>query len=355
MLDERALVRVLLETGVLSAGSVHAGLKISSAARRYQIWSVRVADGGSVIVKQACTDGGRVALAREAMLYQRLSTPGSTIAGAIPRLIRYDVDRHLLIVEFVDGQSLVEARNPDGRLAAGPAAVLGRMLARIHTIDVNALDREPPWILDILCPDLSWYCRSSEASLHLRGLIQQSPVIGPAFEALRNTWRPRALVHGDLKLYHVIARRESGPGQPSQIAVIDWETAHSSDPAWDIGAIIAGYLALWLRSIPLIDGVPASDVMGKAVIPLDQVQRSLQAFWQAYMHEAALDDGTAGDLLLRSMGYTAARLIQNEEERLQTALALTRRTDLIVDVSQNILLAPSQAARLLAGISEPAT
>jgi hypothetical protein len=353
--DERALVRVLLETGVLSAGAIHAGLKISSAARRYQVWSVRVADGGSVVVKQACTDGGRIALAREAMLYQRLSTPGSTIAGAIPRLIRYDGDRHLLIVEYVDGASLAEARDADGRLAAGPAAELGRVLARLHTIDINDLEPAPPWILDIHYPDLSWYCRSSEASLHLRGLIQQSPVIGPAFEALRNTWTPQALVHGDLKLYHVIARRESGPGQPSQIAVIDWETAHASDPAWDIGAVIAGYLALWLRSIPLIGGVPASDVMGKAVIPLDVVQCSLQAFWQAYMHEAALDEGTADDLLLRSMSYSAARLIQNEEEHLQTASAMTRRTDLIVDVSQNILLAPGQAARLLAGISETAT
>jgi hypothetical protein len=355
VVDERALVRVLLETGVLNAGAVQAGLKISGVARRHQIWSVRVADGGSVIVKQACTDGGRIALAREAMLYQRLSTPGSTIAGAIPRLIRYDVDRHLLIVEFVDGASLVEARNAAGRLAAGPAAELGRMLARLHALDADALDCAPPWILDIHYPDLSWYFRSSEASLQLRGLIQQSPVIGPAFEALRNTWTPHALIHGDLKLYHVIARRETGPGQPSQIAVIDWETAHSSEPAWDIGAVIAGYLALWLRSIPLIGGVPASDLMGKAVIPLDQVQCSLQAFWQAYMDEAALDEGTASDVLLRSMGYTAARLIQNEEEHLQTASAMTRRTDLIVDVSQNILLAPGQAARLLAGISEPAT
>jgi hypothetical protein len=73
------------------------------------------------------------------------------------------------------------------------------------------------------------------------------------------------------------------------------------------------------------------------------------------MGEAVLDRGIASDLLLRSMSYSAARLIQNEEERLQTAPAITRRTDLIVDVSQNILLAPSQAARLLAGISELAT
>jgi aminoglycoside phosphotransferase (APT) family kinase protein len=245
-LDERALVRVLLESGVLSAGAVHAGLKISGAARRHQTWTVRVADGGSVAVKQACTDGGRIALAREAMLYQQLSTPDSAICAALPRLISYDEDRHLLIVEFVDGQSLVETRDPDGRLAASPAAELGRTLTRLHMLAIDSLDREPPWILDIHCPDLSWYRRSSEASLHLRGLIQQSPVIGPAFEALRNTWTPQALVHGDLKLHHVIARRQIGPGRPSQIAVIDWETAQTSDPAWDIGSVIAGYLALWL-------------------------------------------------------------------------------------------------------------
>jgi len=348
------LIHELIEIGAITPDRVAAGLCVIGAWRRGRVWFVRTPNGPSYVVKQASDPTGQRLLAREAVVYSHLRGVERCHGPFLPELTRYDEQRGLLIIDYVDGASLGDIITRRGRARTTPAAVLGRTLARVHQAGIEQVDpslniTEPPWVLSIHRPDLRWHTHSSEASLEMHAEIQQRPELTSALDRLRGELTATALIHADLKLEHVIASRAPSRMRPA-ISIIDWELAQLGDPAWDIGAIFAEYLLRWLRSIPLVAGRMPVELAAIASTPLQRVQPSVNAFWQAYAREAALDTATRRRLRLRATRSAAAILIQRQEEQLQSVTAPNGRTTLILQMSNNIFTQPEAAAAVLLGL-----
>lgn len=353
VLDQHALVDNLLRTGHLTVEAVMSGLRIIDASRRHRDWIVRTDTGPSFVAKQAFGPDEQVTLGREAAVYTRLSETASAVAGALPRLIAYDPGRRLLVLELVEGGSIAETLDGHGPPTVVPAAALGHVLARLHETGLDLLEPDqlpsaPPWVLDIHRPNLAWFQTSSEAGLLLRTEIQQRPDLAGALEELRTEWTPRALIHADLKLQHVIVRQHAE--EEMLIAIVDWEMTQAGDPAWDAGTVLAGYLGLWLRSIPLAAGQPAGNLIDQSSIPLERLQQAIGAFWRSYAASAGLNPRQQRDMLFLAAHYAAASLIQDMTGRLQEMNVSPNRIALILDVSESLLLNPGEALDALAGI-----
>jgi aminoglycoside phosphotransferase (APT) family kinase protein len=355
----RQVIQALIEVGSIAPDRVAAGLRVIGFSQREHVWIVRTADGPSFVVKQASDPAGQRRLAREAAVYEQLRGIERCHGPFLPGLKRHDADRGLLILDYVDGKSLAEISATADHNATAPATGLGRTLAHIHQAGIDLRDpglfvASPPWVLNIHRPTLDWYARSSEASLRMRAIIQQDPALGDALDKLRAEWTASALIHADLKLEHVIVSRKSG--RRLGLAIVDWEMAQLGDPAWDIGTIFAGYLLRWLRSIPLGAGLIPGEMVDLASVPIQRVQQFANAFWQAYAREATLDAMARRQLLQRSTRSAAAILLQREEEYLQSSTAPTSRTNMILQVSHNLLARPTDGTHVLLGLdSAPGT
>ena len=80
---------------------------------------------------------------------------------------------------------------------------------------------------------------------------------------------------------------------------------------------------------------------------------ALRAFWETYLRTMGLDAEEADQWLLRSVRYAAARLIQTAFEQMQGSIRMNGNTICFLQLSDNILKRPREAAVHLLGISSP--
>ncbi len=351
---QRRIIQSLIEVGSIAPDRVAAGLRVVGTSRRERVWVAHIADGPSLVVKVASDADGRRRLAHEAAVHDRLRRIEHFHESFVPALTCYDASRGLLVLDYVDGTSLAETTTNRRDNDDAPATELGRALARLHQVGIDPLDPDlfadhPPWVVSVHRPNLDWYTRSSEASLRMRAIIQQHPALGNALDALRDDWSANAIIHADLKLEHVLVNRIAGTRTP-RISIIDWEMAQLGDAAWDIGSIFAGYLLRWLRTIPLVSGVPHGELTNLATVPIQRVQAAMTTFWRGYLASATLHADSPRQLLHRATRSAAAMMIQREEEYLQSAASTSSRTRLILQVSNNILADPEAGVAVLLGI-----
>jgi hypothetical protein len=100
-------------------------------------------------------------------------------------------------------------------------------------------------------------------------------------------------------------------------------------------------------------GDPALDV-GSAFgefLGHDAPQPPIAAFWRAYVRARDLDERAASRLLVRAVGYAAARLVQSAYEDTQETACMTARSADNLYLGRDLLLAPRDAAAELLGIA----
>ena len=165
----------------------------------------------------------------EGMAREAAAVSAAGHAGvAVPQLLDSGTDPAVLgapylISGFVDGEAIARRLLRDPQYAgarAGLAAELGRTLARIHSIPVDAV------------PGLT-------AADPLEGLRQTYDALGEPLPTIEIALRwlakhrpdevPDALVHGDFRTGNLII----DPG--GLRAVLDWEVVHRGDPREDLG------------------------------------------------------------------------------------------------------------------------
>ena len=132
-----------------------------------------------------------------------------------------------LVVERLEGETIPRRVLRDDEWAAARAALTaqaGRALAAIHTIDPASIEGLPP--TDPLGDPLPLLDALGEVrpalELGVRWLAAHRPPQGP-----------RVTVHGDYRLGNFLVGPEGLRG------VLDWELAHTGDPAEDIGWLCA--------------------------------------------------------------------------------------------------------------------
>jgi aminoglycoside phosphotransferase (APT) family kinase protein len=212
-------------------GSVHDLRRLSGGASRVtSAFELDTDDGATraLIVQMdrgGTASGGRVRT--EEALLRAAAGAGVPVPGVIALGERDELGASWLVVERLEGETIPRKILRDDEWAAARLALsgqAGRALAAIHTIDPAAIEGLAPG--DPLGDPLPFLDALGEVrpalELGVRWLAAHRPPDGP-----------RVTVHGDYRLGNFLV------GPAGLRGVLDWELAHSGDPAEDIGWLSA--------------------------------------------------------------------------------------------------------------------
>ena len=346
MITPATVFSYLLEHGYVTAASaVDGDFRVTDLSRRNRSFRVSTVSAGYV-VKQARKrrPGYFATLDRESDCYWLAQNDPdfAPIAKVMPRCWAYDASRHVLILELLSsGENLEQYHGRIGKLPVETARLLGDTLGAWHSGMEDAIRNkrpevfpaEIPWMLSADMAGAADFESVSEANRELLRIIGKYETFGRALEDLRTKWVANTLIHGDLKWDHCIL---VNPGDPArELRIVDWEFADIGDGCWDAGAVLQAYLHLWVQSV-------TDD-------PLEEIQPAIRAFWQAYAGRLGATGSAAADMLERSVGYAALRMIQTARENLATVSEIGAEEVRLLQVSQNILASPKEAVQRLFG------
>ncbi|KJC35602.1 hypothetical protein UP09_30710 [Bradyrhizobium sp. LTSP885] len=363
ILSRSNVVHYLLDQGLLSYGTVvNDDLTVADSTRRNRNFKVlRGAEQGFFIKQIQTFDPPTVAtLAAEAGCYQlaREVPELSALAAIVPRDLLYDRQRHILVTGLLpSAESLMEHHRRLNAFPVDVARLFGGQLGRLHRESLPPLEgrpeaslfhRQPPWALS--SHQLGTFGALNGASSKLLQILQDYPDFQRTLDEMRGDWRCERLVHGDLKWENcVVYPCRSNDGKLDG-RIVDWELADIGDPAWDVGGMLQAYICFWILTMQFHADVPLTTVEQSAPHPIAGMQPSIRAFWAAYVAELRLESAAADTMLMRSVKYGAARMIQTAYEAMQYSAQISPSALALLQVSLNILKEPKRAATQLLGL-----
>ncbi|HVS64124.1 MAG TPA: phosphotransferase [Thermoanaerobaculia bacterium] len=341
------------------------GVEISTLSRRNLNLRVSRREGPGWLVKQAdpLRTGGARTLARELELYEVFAreSVAEPLRELIPRARLLRRDPPLFAVEWKAGARSpwrVYRDSPAERFPCTPAADLGAALGLLHaTFDGRARDagsglsrlpRRPADFLSVHLPAPHELRRMSAAQVEISRLIQSEPAIGAGLDRARSDWRPQTLLHGDVRSANLLVLPPSTE-RDGGVVLIDWELAKWGDPAWDLGCAMADLVHFWVRGMPRDAALPPERRAAQARVPLSAIQPAFAALWSAYRSApgSAASAEREGDLLLRAVRCSAARLIQAAWQRCSGVASVAVSERSLLQIAANVLSDPAGAGRTL--------
>lgn len=358
MMQPREVVSRLVARGLVSTERVVEGdLTVTDASRRNKNVKVVSAHGPSYFVKYAASHASHHLLAQEATVYGLLHSDPEGIGAHVPR--SYGFGEAMVVLELLSDCEPLGAYH--GRLRAFPPAVgaaMGDALAKLHRLPLppeayQKLPRHPPGMFQLMRPSVRDLQDISAANVRVVGIVQQFPHLMGMLDALQASWRPRALVHGDLKWDNTLIAHPS-PEAPVRLRIIDWESGSLGEPEWDVGSVLNDHLSCWLLSMPVRADAHPETLLASAAFPLEAMVPAVHAFWASYARGVGVEGPQAQAMLERATQFAAARLIQTAFEHMQTHSAITGNAVFMLQVAQNVLARPRDALSHLFGFPEVA-
>jgi thiamine kinase-like enzyme len=266
----------------------------------------------------------------------------------------FDAPRNILVTELLpEGENLSEYHRRLGQFPLQVAARLGDLIGAYHRqIKPSSTDaaqgsvftRTVPWILSAHQLANSPVQTMGGASQQIMGIINRYADFHQYLDTLRTQWRTDCFMHGDMKWENCIVYPQNGG---VEVKIVDWETADFGDACWDVGAIFQAYLTFWIMSIPIQGEMSPDQFLQLAPYPIEAMQPAIRAFWLAYLQARPLSEAERRDVLVRSAGYGAARMLQTAFEYMYYSPQITMNALALLQVSLNILSDPRVAAREL--------
>ena len=316
----------------------------------------------SLFLKQARSRSTayRRTLEREAACYGlAASHPGlSGLASLLPALHHWDPANGVLVLEMLPNAENVWEHHL--RMQSFPIAIAELQGERLGAFQREAegfqpqleamglFDRQVPWILSIHETHPQYLQQMSQGNVQLLQILQQYPQLTSALDALRRSWAPRMLVHGDVKWENLILCRENEDA-PLELRMIDWEMADLGDDLWDVGAVFQAYWTFWIFMLPLGSGVTVQQAAAQSPYRVEEMQAALAAFWRSYARARGLTGHWKRRMLERTMSCAAARMVQTVYESIQQSQQMTPQGLCQLQMSMNILSDPASAAREITG------
>jgi hypothetical protein len=363
MLAQREVVPYLMKRGLVTEQAVvDSDLAVLDVSRRNRNMMVVSERNPSYLLKQGATEDGMATVAHEGEVYRFLgSAPGSDrLLRYLPRSYGYDPEERVLILELLpDAEAMHEYQARRRRFSRSLAGALGDALAALHRLgDPEAMagtssrgfTDQRPFAFSIHRPSLTMIRTISSANLQLIKVLQHYAEFRRLLDELCQEWRCDSFIHGDIKWDNCLLCRYPTTGRAARLKIVDWELAGLGDPCWDVGAAFSSYLGFWLFSIPITGEAPPERFLELARFPLERMQPAMRSFWQSYVRRMGLDPASSRSWLLRSVRYSAARLILTAYEHMQMSVLLTGNMICMLQLSLNIMLKPSDAAEHLLGI-----
>jgi Phosphotransferase enzyme family len=370
MLDVDGAATFLLEHGLIDAGWIVDGqLTIDSEARRNRNLRVEGPDGKGYLIKQPDDPGygGHDTLRTEAafLRFCRHEPAVADVAQFMPLLIDCFHETARLVFELVPRaapfHTQLDEKAERGNLVA-VARELGKSLATLHrcfqpeglTTDsrLGALSRQPPWAMGLHMPPAEMLAILSAANHETLRILQTEAGLADRLDRLRQGWQPQTVIHGDVKFDNVLVQkcRDGEDGATFRIWIVDWEMVQIGDPAWDLAGALQDFLVPWVRSMPMTQDLSPEDRIAAARLPLANLKDAIRALWDGYRTTADFGPVVADEFLQRSVGFSAARLLQSAFEMAANAAQLTGAGVLLLQIASNILAEPRRAQVQLYGI-----
>jgi Phosphotransferase enzyme family len=350
------LAHFLMGYGLLGANEIVAAhLTIIDSSRRNR--NFKVIRNGSIglFVKQMrdMQTDAMLTLKREAACYE-LARDDAALSRLMPRLIRYDENRHVIILELLpEAESLLNYHMRNKTFPIEIGRMLGEGLGVYHTqagalIENEKLKqllaRQIPVILTLGRGGHAMLGRFGRIGPAISALLQQHKEFEGLLDALGAEWRFDSLVHGDMKWDNVLVYSAGGG---LDFRIVDWEMADFGDAAWDVGAVLQSFLSMWIMSMPIASGVPPEAYVSMAAQPLDAMRPVLKSFWEAYAKTRKFGKDRSNGELERCMCFAAARLVWSAIEQRLYVSQLDPAASALLQVSLNVLKDPARAVREL--------
>jgi serine/threonine protein kinase len=190
-------------------------------------------------------------------------------------------------------------------------------------------------------------------------LYQRYDSLDAAISELIATAKPCCIIHNDLKLSNILLDlnwdRDSNPvdisgnSNHSIVRAIDWERSTWGDPAFDLGALIASYLHLWLSSLVVSKSMAIEESLRLATTSLEQLQPSIAAFTEAYLtHFPELIEHHP-DLLKRIIQFAGLSLIEQIQATIQYQKTFGNAGISTLQVAKSLLCRPEQSVPTIFG------
>jgi hypothetical protein len=346
------------------------GLTSRGVVRRNRNVRVEGPSGWGFLVKQADKAWGdsEKTLRAEAEFY-RLCENEPALAGVaalIPRLGDYEPSKPTLVFELITGSVPLwdyYSEHTPHEFPVWPGFAVGHALGLVHRAfrspeladhpRLARLSRATPWVLRVHKPKPDLLATLSPANLLTLRIIQEQEGLSDRLDALRGSWRPETLIHGDVRSDNVLLIPHRTPPETGEVRLVDWEFHQLGDPAWDLAGVLQDFVLFWTSSMPLSSKLTAEEITDQAKYPLASLHGALSATWHGYTASARLERSGADEFLVRAVAYSAARLIQSVYEMLAEEIQLTAWSVILLQVATNILADPDLATRHLYGFPRP--
>ena len=260
------VVTYLLEHKLINNNSIVDGdLQIFDVSRKNKNIKVIRKNDTSFLLKQSNpTDTqSSTTIKREALLYALMQNDEDflPLLNISPRLIDFDVEKNLMITEFVIGSSfrdhILYAMNETDTKYVG---LLGKTIANYHYSFAKKATNQKLKFLPrtfifenlLIHPGPEIFISLSQANMKLLKIIQKDQKIYDLLEGIVSSWDLQTLIHGDIKFDNIIiASSKKNTKSVNKILITDREMATIGDPAWDIGSIFQEFVRLWLSLLPI--------------------------------------------------------------------------------------------------------
>lgn len=357
------LSHYLMSRGLISPESLVDGdLVIVESGRRNRNFKVIRRNSPGLFIKQIGKSDPQSfqTMQREAQFYARLDIDSklSAVAAMTPKLIDFDPSRYVLTITLTTGgESLAMYQMRKQDYSEENARLVGKALAVFHT---HASTMTPdtlgslfplqvPWIMTMDQNGDSVLKQFGPIGEQLAAGISAFPNMSGQLAALRSEWQFDSLIHGDMKWENCLLCPPND-ATASTLQVVDWELVDIGDSAWDLGTIMKEYLvaAIFAMLAPQAPGTST----GSSAAALDRLRPSIQAFWEAYKLHRGLAAVNSAALLLRSVRFTAARMVVAVLEYLHGVSQFTNVAWSMLQTCWSILQGPQRFSREILGLAE---
>jgi thiamine kinase-like enzyme len=351
ILTEHSVINYLLFRNLMTGDDALSDLTtVKKSSSRNRNFVVKINDKPGYFIKQSSTflSESTQTLKSEANCYW-LANNDPLFAPLLPFLCKY-FDYHpqynILIIESVnEGRDVFDLIQQQKNIPETIAIQVANSLSGMHHINSAKISNTKaeslftkfiPWIFKIQKDKTNNLQVTSPATKQLLDIVNQHENYIQLINENKDRWETTSLIHGDIKFPNFLIDYSNGT---ETIKLIDLEISDLGDPCWDVAGVLQAYLTWW------IDYAKAENQL------LTNLQPSIKTFWKTYAESMSDLYNDEPALLLKSICYTAIRMIQTSYETANGQQQLMNNQIKTLQMSLNILMQPKQACYDLLGIN----
>ena len=355
------LAHYLLDSGLIDVSDIIDGdFKVIEAGQNNRNFKVVVGNHRGKFLKQAKSfqELHRNSIQREADCY-RCAQGFPLWANLMPTLVRYDQSRYCLILELLSAsENLREFYNKHREFPESIACLLGGALSVYHSLKIDLdsteanlpkLSNKVPWIFTYHKVSYFPVNSLSGGAVQFGDVLRSLPDLQSHLERLFDIWRCSDLIHADIKWDNCLIQQVE---HEHRLKIIDWELVQLGDARWDVGSVFQSYLSFWVSRSYRDSSLSSQQLIDDTVANMPQMFASIKAFWSSYCI-ARNESGIETDVGLKEcLEFAAVRMLQTAFESLYHCSEMSPHAYALLDLSQQVLRDPAQAAVVLFGLTE---